>query len=82
MDLSETHVDFATETALMANMQKGLVLYRLWLGLEVFEADDLAKYLTTSKPLPEGTVYSLGGSLRGQAGVSFYIYHYNPWGYL
>ena len=71
VDLSKTPADFTTETALMENLQKGVVLYRLWIGLEIFEADDESKYLITNKPLIEGTAFTLGGGLRGQVGVSF-----------
>ncbi|VDM33066.1 unnamed protein product [Hydatigera taeniaeformis] len=69
VDLSETKADFVTEAALMANLQHGIVMHRLWIGLSVFEADESGKYLTTSRPLPEGTEFILSGCLGGQMGL-------------
>lgn len=54
----------------MTNQQDGMVLHRLWIGLDVFEVDERGKYLTTSRPLPEGIGFVLGGCLGGQMGVS------------
>ncbi|VDK22941.1 unnamed protein product [Taenia asiatica] len=68
-DLSEIKADFVTESALMMNQQDGMVLHRLWIGLDVFEVDESGKYLTTSRPLPEGTGFILGGCLGGQMGL-------------
>ncbi|KAL5110212.1 hypothetical protein TcWFU_004213 [Taenia crassiceps] len=68
-DLSETRADFVTETALMTNQQDGIVLHRLWVGLDVFEVDESGKYLTTSRPLSEGNGFVLGGCLGGQMGL-------------
>lgn len=54
----------------MEDLKDGLVLHRVWIGLDVFEADESGKNILSSKPLIEGSVFSLGGCLRGQAGVS------------
>nr|CDS17007.1 hypothetical protein EgrG_000972700 [Echinococcus granulosus] len=69
VDLSETKADFVTEAALMAMLQDGIVLHRLWIGLNVFEASESGKYLTTSRPLAEGSGFCLDGCLRGQMGL-------------
>lgn len=69
-DLSEQKTDYVSESALMENLKDGLVLHRLWIGLDVFEADGNCKTISSTKPLTEGTVFSLCGCLRGQAGVS------------
>ncbi|VDL60795.1 unnamed protein product [Hymenolepis diminuta] len=53
----------------MENLKDGLVLHRLWIGLDVFETDGNCKTISSTKPLTEGTVFSLCGCLRGQAGL-------------
>nr|CDS25464.1 conserved hypothetical protein [Hymenolepis microstoma] len=68
-DLSEQQTNYISESALVEKLEDGLVLHRLWIGLDVFEADEKAKDILSMRPLTEGTVFSLCGSLRGQAGL-------------
>ncbi|VDO01834.1 unnamed protein product [Rodentolepis nana] len=68
-DLSEQQADYVSESALMEKLKDGLILHRLWIGLDVFETDEKGKTISSTKPLTEGTVFSLCGSLRGQAGL-------------
>ncbi|KAM7537474.1 hypothetical protein Aperf_G00000073311 [Anoplocephala perfoliata] len=68
-DLSENQVNYGSESALMEDLKDGLVLHRMWIGLDVFEVDKSGKSILSPKPLIEGSAFSLGGCLRGQAGL-------------
>lgn len=55
-------------------MEEGMILHRLWMGLAVYSVDQRGVKATSDQCMQEGTHYILNGALKGQNGVRFSDY--------